>query len=54
MHTKKYLILLVPTVLIGLVLLFFLPESQRSYVLFVPLIFWIVYYAWIYVEKRKH
>jgi len=53
MHHKKYLILLFPAALIFFLLVFLLPDYQRSYALFVPAVFWIVYYTWIYIEKRK-
>jgi hypothetical protein len=48
----KYFFLLVPMLLIGIFLVYYLPVSQRTYVLLVPIIFWIIYYTWIYIEKR--
>jgi hypothetical protein len=38
--------------LIGIFLVYYIPANQRTYVLLVPIIFWIVYYSWIYIEKR--
>ena len=53
MHKKKYFILLPPAVLVGIVLLYNLPTADRAYVFLAPLAFWIMYYGWIYIEKRK-
>lgn len=53
MHWKKYFILLLPTILIGLFLFYILPAIQRPYVLIVPMVFWLIYYFWIYIERKQ-
>ena len=53
MHKKKYFTLIPPTLLIGLLLLYYIPASQRPYVLFVPIVMWTFYYTWIHIEKNK-
>jgi hypothetical protein len=50
---QKYFILLPPALLLGIFLLYYLPAGDRSYVFLVPIVFWIIYYSWIYVEKKK-
>ncbi len=53
MHWKKYFILLLPTIIIGLFLFNFLPAIQRPYILIVPMVFWLIYYFWIYIERKQ-
>lgn len=53
MQQKKYFILLPPFVIFGLILLFALPKQHLTYVFVAPIIFWIVYYSWIVVEKKR-
>ena len=53
MDKKKYFIVMPPGIIIGIFLLFYLPERDRTYVGLIPIIFWIIYYSWIYIEKRK-
>ncbi|WP_262174695.1 SoxR reducing system RseC family protein [Saccharococcus sp. Marseille-Q5394] len=53
MHKKKYFILLPPALIIGIILLYYLPTEDRAYVFLAPIAFWIIYYSWIYVEKRN-
>ncbi|MET3699395.1 hypothetical protein SAMN05877753_11136 [Bacillus oleivorans] len=50
---KKYFILLPPFVIVGLIILFILPEGSYHLALIVPILFWLVYYAWIYIENGK-
>ncbi|MBR7794754.1 hypothetical protein GT022_01690 [Agaribacter marinus] len=45
MDKRKYFILLVPAIIIFVALLFLLPEENKVYSLFVPIVFWIVYYG---------
>lgn len=52
MHKNKYFILVIPVMIIGIFLIYYLPANQRSYVLLIPVIFWIIFYVWIYIEKR--
>ncbi|WP_077617526.1 hypothetical protein [Bacillus sinesaloumensis] len=53
MHWKKYAMLLPPFVLIGLLLLFYLPTGQKHYAILVALVFWAVYYAWVCIDKKR-
>lgn len=50
---KKYLILMLSTLVIGILLLFFLPEEQKLYVFFLPIFMWIVYSILIYIEQKQ-
>ena len=42
---KLYWILFIPSVFIFVIALLLLPETQKNYSVFVPLIFWIMYYG---------
>lgn len=53
MHWKKYAILLPPFILIGLLLVFYLPLGQKHYALLGALVFWAFYYTWVYIEKKR-
>lgn len=53
MNWKKYAILVPTFLLIGALLLFYLPLSQLQYVMLVPLLFWILYHLWTYKEKGR-
>lgn len=44
MNRKRYYILLISAVIIFLSLVFLLPEEDKFYALFTPLVFWIIYY----------
>ena len=51
-HKKKYFIIFVPVLIIGLLLIYYLPANELTYLMLIPLIAWFIYYAWIYIEKR--
>ena len=53
MHWKKYMILLLPFLLSGILVLLYLPSSKRYYAFLIGIIFWIVYYVWINFEKNR-
>lgn len=53
MHWKKYFILSLPVIVIGILLFYFLPANQRPYILLVPMAFWLIYYTWIYIERKQ-
>nr|WP_304217145.1 hypothetical protein [Fredinandcohnia onubensis] len=53
MHWKKYAILLPPFVLIGLLLLFYLPTGQKHFAILIALVFWTFYYTWVYIDKKR-
>ncbi|MFD1779079.1 hypothetical protein ACFSFW_10410 [Fredinandcohnia salidurans] len=53
MHWKKYAILLPPFVLIGFLLLFYLPTGQKHFAILIALVFWTFYYAWVYIDKKR-
>ncbi|MFB4212447.1 hypothetical protein ACE1TH_11120 [Shouchella sp. JSM 1781072] len=50
-HWKKYFILIVPTLLLGVSILYLTDN------LIVPLIiiscFWAIFYLWVYLEKKQ-
>lgn len=52
MHKKKYFILLIPAILVFAFLLYYLPTGSKQYSIIVPLVFWIVYYIWVGIEKK--
>lgn len=55
MSKKKYYFFMMPPMLIiGLFLLFYLPVNQRPYVFLIPIVFWIIYYVWIFIEKKEN
>ncbi|MEK4800707.1 hypothetical protein MHI02_03810 [Oceanobacillus sp. FSL K6-0118] len=47
MSKKKYYFFMVPSMLIGLFLIFYLPENQSFYVYLIPIVFGIIYYVWV-------
>ncbi len=53
MHRKKYFILLPPALIIGIFLLYYLSPEDRAYIFLAPFAFWIAYYIWIYIERKK-
>ncbi len=46
MYSKKYLLLMPPFFLFGLLLFAVLPVEKRPFIFWVPLIFWAAYYGW--------
>ena len=50
---KLYWIFLIPSVFIAIIALILLPETKKNYLVFIPLIFWIVYYGVIKILKLK-
>ncbi|OAB40861.1 hypothetical protein PMSD_00870 [Paenibacillus macquariensis subsp. defensor] len=52
-HKKKYFILMPLMLIIGLFLFYFIPENQRAYVFLAPIVFWLIYYTWIFIERRQ-
>ncbi|RLQ93106.1 hypothetical protein D9X91_18930 [Falsibacillus albus] len=50
---KRYWILMPPFLIIGIVLMKLSPQHLRPYVLLIPIVFWIVYYLWGYIEKKR-
>ncbi|MGP4041262.1 hypothetical protein ACTWP4_15380 [Gracilibacillus sp. D59] len=53
MHWKQYFMLLIPFVVLGLALIYFLPRSQNHNAIITALIFWIIYYGWVYMEDKR-
>lgn len=52
---KRYWILLLPTLLIGLSLIFIIPNNNGfPYAFSVIVLFWIVYYTWTYYAEKKN
>ncbi|SEN77687.1 hypothetical protein SAMN05518670_2688 [Paenibacillus sp. OK076] len=50
---KKYFILMPPMLIIGLFIIYFLTANQRAYVFLVPIVFWLTYYIWVFVERKQ-
>ena len=51
---KLYWILLIPSVFYQAIMaLILLPEAKKNYLVFIPLIFWIVYYGVIKIMDLK-
>ncbi|WP_303971407.1 hypothetical protein [Sporosarcina ureae] len=50
---KLYWILFIPSVFIFVIALILLPETQKHYSVFVPLLFWIIYYGVIKIMKLE-
>ncbi|MFD1737447.1 hypothetical protein ACFSCX_12865 [Bacillus salitolerans] len=52
MHKKKYFVLKLFMLVIGIILLFFLPVGQKHFVFIVPIVYWVIFYTWIYFVKK--
>lgn len=50
MSKKKYFFMILPILIIGLLLLFYLPEGQRPYAYLIPIVCGVIYYIWIWQE----
>ncbi len=50
---KLYWILFIPSVFIFVIALILLPETPKNYSVFVPLIFWIIYYGVIKIMNLE-
>lgn len=53
MHLKKYLILIAPFLILTFILFFTLSYEKRFYAFIPVFAFWITYYTWIYIEKKR-
>ena len=53
MHWKKYAILTPPFLIIGVLLILYLPPSQKHYGMLFSLVFWVAYYTWIAMEEKR-
>ncbi|MBD8006227.1 hypothetical protein [Bacillus norwichensis] len=53
MDKKKYFILFPPFLMLGIVLIIVLPEHRTFYAFLAIPVFWITYYYWIFIEKKK-
>ncbi len=53
MTNKKYWILMPPFLLIGLLLVIYLPQNLKPLAILTALVFWCVYYIWTYIERNK-
>lgn len=42
---KLYWILLIPSIFIAVIALILLSETKKNYSVFIPLMFWIIYYG---------
>jgi len=52
-HKRKFFILLTPTIIIGIFLIYYLPRDQKYLALIVPIIFRMIYYTWILIDRKK-
>jgi len=52
-HKSKFFILLTPTIIIGIFLIYYLPRDQKYLALIVPIIFRMIYYTWILIDRKK-
>ncbi|MBM7602747.1 sterol desaturase/sphingolipid hydroxylase (fatty acid hydroxylase superfamily) [Metabacillus crassostreae] len=50
---KRYWILLLPFLMIGILLLIYLPQNLKPFSILLGLLFWIVYYIWIHLSINK-
>ncbi|WP_017798529.1 hypothetical protein [Oceanobacillus kimchii] len=53
MDKRKYFTLFIPTVIILIALFFMLPEDNVLYAFIVVVLFWITYYTWVWIDKKK-
>lgn len=51
-HKVKYMILILPTFILSIVLLYLFPQTHALAAMSPLLLGWIIYYAWRYIEKR--
>jgi hypothetical protein len=51
---KRYWILLPPSVLIGVILIIYLPQELKPFSILTPLPFWLVYYLWNPFNKSRN
>ena len=42
-----------PSLLIGVLLITYLPPAQKHYGILFSLVFWVAYYTWIAIEEKK-
>ncbi|WP_153406523.1 hypothetical protein [Gracilibacillus oryzae] len=54
MHWKKYVLLLPPFVLIGVLMLTYLPPEQTPYTILAVVAFWLCYYMWVFIDKKRN
>ncbi|WP_078546786.1 hypothetical protein [Bacillus alkalitelluris] len=50
---KRYWILLLPFLIIGILLILYLPQNFKPFTILLALVFWIAYYTWIYLSKNN-
>ncbi|MBD8068825.1 hypothetical protein [Bacillus sp. PS06] len=50
---KKYLILMLPALIIATTLFIYLPTDKKGFSTFVILAAWVIYYSWLYIKKRE-
>ena len=50
---KLYWMLLIPSIFIFVMAIILLPEDKKNYSVFIPLIFWVIYYGVIKIWDLK-
>ncbi|MED4401778.1 hypothetical protein [Metabacillus fastidiosus] len=53
MFPKNYWFFMVPSFIIAFILIYTLDKQYKPYVLLIPLLFWIIYYIWVGLQKKK-
>ncbi|MCR8656883.1 hypothetical protein [Paenibacillus endoradicis] len=53
MHKKKYFTLLPPFLILTIILAYTLPSDKKTYAFLAVIAFWITYFGWIYIKKKK-
>lgn len=50
---KKYWLLMPPVLILGIVLILFLPPEKNFIPLSLPIVFWCIYYVWKHYEQDR-
>ncbi len=50
---KRYWILLLPFLFIGIILLIYLPQNLKPFTILLGLVFWVVFYSWNYFSEIR-
>ncbi|WP_112181976.1 MULTISPECIES: hypothetical protein [Paraliobacillus] len=53
MHWRKLALLLPPFILIGYLLITYLPDTLSQYSIVIAILFWVIYYGWVFIEEKN-
>lgn len=42
-----------PFLILAIGLIIYLPQEHKSYAFLAIIVFWIIYYTWIFIEKKR-